>query len=188
MTLKEDWSEQKIKHIRNVSFPRRIDYHQFKLYVTSLSSRLYNYRWFFRLSYEDDDDWGTTNRTTSRNEKRMKKKRVQEKGEEEGRKSVNFLTFYEPSEFHNPQPVFVALCTGKVSVGSTRSSFLTPFSTIDSFLLFLSLPFSLTFYIQILFFIAFLKRQIIYLPYIISIISRIIIKITVKNYKKKLFV
>lgn len=177
--------------MRNVSFPRRIDYHQFKLYVTSLSSRLYNYRRSFRLSYEDDDDSSdddTTNRTTLRNEKRMKKKRVQEKGEEEGRKSVNFLTFYEPSEFHNPQPVFVALCTGKVSVGSTRSSFLTPFSTIDSFLLFLSLPFSLTFYIQILFFIAFLKRQIIYLPYIISIISRIIIKITVKNYKKKLFV
>lgn len=156
MTLEEDWSERKKKEKKNTwetSLCRGESIiTSFKLYVTSPSFRIYNYRRSFRSSYEDDDDWGTTNRTTSRNEKRMKKKRVQEKGEEEGRKSVNFLTFYEPSEFHNPQPVFVALCTGKVSVGSTRSSFLTPFSTIDSFLLFLSLPFSLTFYIQILFF------------------------------------
>jgi len=30
-------------------------------------------------------------------------------------KSVNFLTFYEPSEFHNLEPVRVVLCTRKVS-------------------------------------------------------------------------
>lgn len=88
----------------------------FKLYVTGPLPRLCNYRRSFRSSYKDDDGWSTTNRTTSKNEKRMKKKRVQEKGEEEGRKSVNFLTFYEPSEFHNLQPVLVVLCTGKVSL------------------------------------------------------------------------
>lgn len=36
-------------------------------------------------------------------------------------KSVNFLTFYEPSEFHNLEPVRVVLCTRKVSA-------LAPFS------------------------------------------------------------
>ena len=35
-------------------------------------------------------------------------------------KSVNFLTFYEPSEFHNLEPVRVVLCTRKVSALALR--------------------------------------------------------------------
>lgn len=43
---------------------------------------------------------------------------ARERSESQGReaaKSVNFLTFYEPSEFHNLEPVRVVLCTRKVS-------------------------------------------------------------------------
>lgn len=52
--------------------------------------------------------------------KRREKERARERARGRKRvremaKSVNFLTFYEPSEFHNLEPVRVVLCTRKVS-------------------------------------------------------------------------
>lgn len=50
--------------------------------------------------------------------RRLRPTREEEKERQSGgAKSVNFLTFYEPSEFHNLEPVRVVLCTGKVSAG-----------------------------------------------------------------------
>lgn len=48
-------------------------------------------------------------------------------------KSVNFLTFYEPSEFHNLEPVRVVLCTRKVSALSFSSIFLAPVALLWHF-------------------------------------------------------
>lgn len=58
-----------------------------------------------------------------RKRKRKKEREIARKRKRKTKmaKSVNFLTFYEPSEFHNLEPVRVVLCTRKVSA-------LAPFS------------------------------------------------------------
>lgn len=70
-----------------------------------------------------EDDWQEGREAGDEGEsekgRETSRKRAKEGGREERKreraKSVNFLTFYEPSEFHNLEPVRVVLCTRKVS-------------------------------------------------------------------------
>lgn len=66
-----------------------------------------------------------------------KRRRCEEK---KGTKSVNFLTFYEPSEFHNREPARLVLCTGKVSRLRLFSFYFTLLLHLSLFLFFSHYP------------------------------------------------
>jgi len=72
-----------------------------------------------REAAENAKRWQSRRRREEAGDERVEEKNREKEREKarvrETTKSVNFLTFYEPSEFHNLEPVRVVLCTRKVS-------------------------------------------------------------------------